>query len=158
MACGKQVRRRARVFILLVRSSFFLLILFMSVQKLDPDERKEQERLDAKLATQIAFGGGDYGRPNGRRRGLMLHSGRVSPEAVEEEEEHLLEKFASNKQEVCKAGSQCDRSVEARGAGTGGGAQARRECTHDGSTGSFSLVIAIALCVSSSEWMRSILC
>lgn len=78
---------------------------------MDVDERKEQERLDAKLATQIAFGGGDYGRPSGRRRGLMLHGGRVSPEAVEEEEEHLLEKFASNKQEVCKAGSQCDRSV-----------------------------------------------
>ena len=93
----------------------------MFMQKLDPDERKEQERLDAKLATQIAFGGGDYGRPNGRRRGLMLHGGRVSPEAVEEEEEHLLEKFASNKQEVCKAGSQCDRSVEAGCAGTGRG-------------------------------------
>lgn len=83
-------------------------------QKLDGEEKLEQERLDAKLATEMAFSEDNRAH---RRRGLQPYGHRsITPEAVEAEEEQLLEKFASNKEEHCPHGKQCTRSVQECGA------------------------------------------
>lgn len=87
--------------------------LLCTIQKLDDEEKLEQERLDAKLATEIAFS--EENRHSSRRRGLQPYGQRaITPEAVEAEEELLLEKFASNKQPHCPHGAQCTRSGKQR--------------------------------------------
>ena len=68
-------------------------------------------QLDAKYAEELATSSGDYGGGGlgSRRRGLQLY-GRVSPEAIEEEEQSLLARFATQKRDVCESGQECQRT------------------------------------------------
>jgi hypothetical protein len=105
----------AELMYLLFVCASMLCVLY---QKLDADERRAQEELDAKLAERIAMGDGDYERSDHRhrrgggtgRRGLQLYGRPVTPEAVEEQERELLAQFASSKRKVCEKGRDCLRT------------------------------------------------